>query len=182
MAQTPGSQGGDDFIGVHIAARARARLKHVHGELLVVLTSATSAAAAWMAVARLGAISPNCTLAAAAAPLISPKARMNARGILSPLGGKFWIARCVWAPHSAVPARRARPYCHARRDSLIVLIASSFRRSVVVYCNMHSILSFGDGIRDVYARHGQPLMRSRRSTADMPASSPRSVISSARPD
>src|SRR6202000_1804790 len=33
--------------------------------------------------------------------LIRASARTNSRGMRSPLGGKFWIARCVWAPHSA---------------------------------------------------------------------------------
>ena len=47
--------------------------------------------------------------ASAAAHLTSPSARMNPRGILSPLIGKFSIARCVCAPQSAVAGTRNSP-------------------------------------------------------------------------
>src|ERR1700691_6135602 len=45
--------------------------------------------------------SPSCALAAAAARLISARARMKARGRVRPLIGKFSTARCVCAPQSA---------------------------------------------------------------------------------
>ena len=58
-------------------------------------------------------------LAPAAAHLISPSARMNPRGIGRPLIGKFWTARCVWAPQSAVAGTRTSPMLsRSTRNSL----------------------------------------------------------------
>ena len=70
---------------------------------------ATSAAAAWIAAERSAGMAPSSWFAAAAAFLIRPSARMNARGILRPLGGKFWIARWVCAPQSAVAGTSSAP-------------------------------------------------------------------------
>ncbi len=55
--------------------------------------SATSAALAAMARATVLSSKPSLALASAAACLITPTARMKARGSGRPLIGKFWTAR-----------------------------------------------------------------------------------------
>ena len=55
--------------------------------------------------------------APAAAHFTSPSARMNPRGMVSPLIGKFCTARCVCAPQRASAGTRARPCCRVPRGS-----------------------------------------------------------------
>ncbi len=62
------------------------------------LPSITSRAASWMVSASLPSSFPSWALAPAAAILISPMARMKARGMRWPLMGKFSTALWVWAP------------------------------------------------------------------------------------
>ena len=75
---------------------------------------------AWHRIPRLVAF------ALAAACLMRPSARMNARGMRSPLGGKFWIARCVWAPHSACAGTSRTPMLSRSTRKSDVVIASSY--------------------------------------------------------
>ena len=93
---------GDHLIGVHVGTGAAAGLEDVERKVRVVGTSfhRPGRRAGWRLRPRARA-GPSARLAAAAAPLIIPSARMNVRGNLRPLTGKFCTARCVWAPYSA---------------------------------------------------------------------------------
>jgi hypothetical protein len=94
--------------------------------------AATSAAAASMAAATSPSITPREALAAAAAPLMRPKAEISDRSSTTPETGKFSTARCVCAPHRAVAGTRTSPIVsRSMRKSALLPAASSVTPATV---------------------------------------------------
>src|SRR5271169_4296933 len=75
-----------------------------------------------MAVATTRGKSPSSAFAPAAECLISANARMKARGMRRPVGGKFSTARCVWAPHNALAGTSSDPKL-SRSTRVVAVIA-----------------------------------------------------------
>ena len=90
---------GDDLVGVHVGRGAGAGLEDVDHELVVELAVGDLVRRARRSPRRASASSsPSSRLTCAAAPLISPMARMKRRGKRRSLIGKFCTARIVCTP------------------------------------------------------------------------------------
>ena len=99
---------------------ARAGLEHVDRELRRRTRPRQRAGAAWDRAWPGSSTGPRSALACAAAALISPSARMNSRGMVSPEIGKLSTARWVCAPYSASAGTFSSPMLSCSMRYLLI--------------------------------------------------------------